>query len=74
MILGHGVDLRKTYGLPAPRDLGATVDYIKPNVSYSPRMQEACAALRNVINSVDFGCDLTGINWLNWRNAKNMGN
>lgn len=73
MILGHGVDLRKTYGLPAPRDLGATVDYIKPNVSYSPRMQEACAALRNVINSVDFGCDLTGINWLNWRNAKNMG-
>lgn len=74
MILGHGSDLRKTYGLPAPRDLGATVDYIKPNVSYSPRMQEACATLRNVINSVDFGCDLTGVNWLNWRRAKKMGN
>lgn len=72
MILGHGSDLRKTYGLPAPRDLGATVDYIKPNVSYSPRMQEACSSLRDAINRVDFGIDLTGINWLDWRKAKKM--
>lgn len=73
MIVGHGADLRETYGLPATKDKGSSAPYIKPGVSYSPRMQEACAALRNVINSVDFGCDLTGVNWLNWRKAKNMG-
>lgn len=74
MIVGHGPDLRKTYGLPAAKDKGSSAPYIKPGVSYSPRMQEACATLRNVIDSVDFGCDLTGVNWLNWRRAKKMGN
>ena len=64
MIVGHGPDLRKTYGLPATKDKGSSTPYIKPGVKYSPRMQEACATLRNVINSVDFGCDLTGVNWL----------
>ena len=74
MIVGHGPDLRKTYCLPATKDKGSSTPYIKPGVKYSPRMQEACATLRNVINSVDFGCDLTGVNWLNWRRAKKMGN
>jgi integrase len=74
MIVGHGPDLRKTYGLPATKDKGSSAPYIKPGVNYSPRMQEACAKLRNVIDSVDFGCDLTGVNWLNWRRAKKMGN
>ncbi len=72
MILGHGADLRKTYGLPAPRDLGATVDYIQPSIEYSPRAQEACEAMRQAINSIDFGCDLSGLNWLAWRKAKKM--
>lgn len=74
MILGHGADLRKTYGLPAPKDLGATVDYIQPGIEYSPRAQEACEIMRHAINSIDFGCDLSGLNWLEWRKAKNMGN
>ncbi|MDU7778553.1 MAG: tyrosine-type recombinase/integrase [Aeromonas caviae] len=74
MIVGHGPDLRKTYGLPATKDKGSSAPYIKPGVNYSPRMQEACAKLRNVIDSVDFGCDLTEVNWLNWRRAKKMGN
>ncbi|WP_368153235.1 tyrosine-type recombinase/integrase [Aeromonas sp. s9] len=74
MIVGHGPDLRKTYGLPTTKDKGSSAPYIKPGVKYSPRMQEACAKLRNVIDSVDFGCDLTEVNWLNWRRAKKMGN
>lgn len=72
MIMGHGTDLAKTYGLPAPKNLGATVSYIKLSVSYSPRMQEACVSLRDAINRVDFGCDLTGLNWLDWRKAKKL--
>ena len=40
MIVGHGPDLRNTYGLPATKDK-VIHPYIKPGVKYSPRMQEA---------------------------------
>lgn len=72
MIMGHSADLRKTYGLPEPQNLGATVDYIKPGVAYNPKIIEACTSLRDAINRINFGCDLSGLDWLAWRNAKGM--